>query len=85
MILLLQTRGILLQTRGIGDLQTTVIILVLLLLVWVLLRQRGQNRPRRSFRSTSLGNLRKRYLQGEISEEEYEREKRDLMDGHKKK
>jgi uncharacterized membrane protein len=76
---------VLLQTRGIGDLQTTVLILVLLLVVWVLLRQRGQKRPRRSFRSTSLGNLRKRYLQGEISEEEYEREKKGLLAGRDKK
>ncbi len=69
---------LLLQNGGINALQTTIIIIVVLLILWVGLRQMGRGRKRRTFRSTSLGNLRKRYVKGEISEEEYERQKKDL-------
>ena len=69
---------LLMQNRGIGDLQTTVIIIVVLLILWVLLRQTAMKRKRRSFRSTSLSHLRQRYIKGEISDEEYEKQKKDL-------
>ncbi len=73
----------LLQNRGIGDLQTTIIIIVILLILWVGLRQMGHKRKRRSFRSTSLASLRKSYINGEISEEEYEKQKKDLTEKRK--
>ena len=69
---------LLLQNDGINDLQTFIIIIVVLLILWVGLRQMGRKRKRRAFRSTSLGNLRRRYVQGEISEEEYEKQKKKL-------
>ncbi len=68
----------LLQGEGINDLSTTVIIVVVLLILWVLIRHTGRKRKRRSFKSTSLGNLRRRYLEGSISGEEYERQKEEL-------
>ncbi len=63
------------------DFTTTIIIIVVLLILWVGLRQMGRKRKRRAFKSTSLGNLRRRYVQGEISEEEYEKQKKDLAKG----
>ncbi len=66
------------QNRGIGDLQTTIIIIMVLVILWVVLRQTGRKRKKRGFRSTSLSNLRQRFIQGDISEEEYQKQKRDL-------
>lgn len=71
-----------LQNKGItDDFTTTIIIIVVLFILWVGLRQMGRKRKRRAFKSTSLGNLRRRYVQGEISEEEYEKQKKDLAKG----
>jgi uncharacterized membrane protein len=61
---------------GITDLTATIIIILVLLVFWVLLKQMGRKRKRRSFRSISPGDLRERYLRGEISPEEYEAQKK---------
>jgi uncharacterized membrane protein len=70
---------ILLQKDGQSDLVITLVLIFVLLVIWMLLRQFGK-REKRTFRSTSLRSLRKRYLEGEISDEEYERQKKHLTD-----
>ncbi|MCF8335836.1 MAG: SHOCT domain-containing protein [Bacteroidales bacterium] len=62
-----------------SDLVVTMALIIGLLIVWMLLRRMGK-RGKRTFRSTSLRNLRQRYLRGEISDEEYERQKKDLTE-----
>lgn len=62
-----------------SDLVITLALIIALLIVWMLLRRLGK-RGVRTFRSTSLRNLRRRYLNGEISDEEYEEQKKDLTD-----
>ena len=62
-----------------SDLVITMALIIALLIVWMLLRRMGK-RGKRTFRSTSLRNLRRRYLNGEISDEEYERQKKDLTE-----
>lgn len=71
---------ILLQKSNEGsDLEVTLGLIIALLIVWMLLRRMGK-RGKRTFRSTSLRNLRRRYLNGEISDEEYEKQKKDLSE-----
>jgi len=71
---------ILLQKSNEGsDLEITLGLIIALLIVWMLLRRMGR-RGKRTFRSTSLRNLRRRYLNGEISDEEYEKQKKDLSE-----
>lgn len=67
----------LLQSGEMNDLTVTLALIVVLLIAWIFLRRMGK-RDKRSFRSTSLRNLRQRYLRGELSDEEYEKQKRDL-------
>ncbi|HKL37726.1 MAG TPA: SHOCT domain-containing protein [Bacteroidales bacterium] len=67
----------LLQSGEMNDLTITLGLIVVLLIAWIFLRRMGK-RDKRSFRSTSLRNLRQRYLRGEISDEEYEKQKKDL-------
>ena len=62
-----------------SDLVITLGLIIALLILWMLLRRMGK-RGKRTFRSTSLRNLRRRYLNGEISDEEYERQKKDLSE-----
>jgi uncharacterized membrane protein len=72
---------ILLQKNNEGsDLMITLGLIIALLILWMLLRRMGK-RGKRTFRSTSLRHLRRRYLNGEISDEEYEKQKKDLS-GH---
>ena len=70
---------ILQQSNEDSDLLVTLGLIIALLIVWMLLRRMGR-RGKRTFRSTSLRNLRRRYLDGEISDEEYERQKKELTD-----
>ena len=71
---------ILLQQSDEGsDLAVTFALIVALLVVWLILRRIGK-RGKRTFKSTSLRNLRRRYLNGEISDEEYEKQKQELTD-----
>lgn len=70
--------SIFLQAGEMDDLTITLGLIVVLLIAWIFLRRMGK-RDRRTFRSTSLRNLRQRYLQGEISDEEYEKQKKDLQ------
>jgi len=72
------TMSIFLQSGEMNDLSITLGLIVVLLIAWVFLRRMGK-RDRRTFRSTSLRNLRQRYLKGEISDEEYEKQKKDLQ------
>lgn len=67
----------LLQSGEMNDLTLTLGLIVVLLIAWIFLRRMGK-RDKRSFRSASLRNLRQRYLRGEISDEEYEKQKSDL-------
>jgi len=67
----------LLQSGEMNDLTITLGLIVVLLIAWIFLRRMGK-RDKRSFSSTSLRNLRQRYLRGEISDEEYEKQKKDL-------
>jgi len=67
----------LLQSGEMNDLTITLGLIVVLLIAWIFLRRMGK-RDKRSFRSTSLRNLRQRYLKGELSDEEYEKQKKDL-------
>ncbi len=67
------------QSNKESDLVITLGLIIALLIVWMLLRKMGR-RGKRTFRSTSLRNLRRRYLDGEISDEEYERQKKELSD-----
>jgi len=69
----------LLQSGEMSDLTLTLGLIVVLLIAWIFLRRMGK-RDKRSFRSTSLRNLRQRYLKGEISDEEYEKQKSDLQE-----
>ncbi|MBS3771236.1 MAG: SHOCT domain-containing protein [Bacteroidales bacterium] len=62
-----------------SDLVITLALIIALLIVWMLLRRLGK-RGKRTFRSTSLRHLRRRYLNGEISDEEYERQKKELTE-----
>ena len=68
---------ILLQTGEMNDLTVTLGLIAVLLVAWLFLRRMGR-REKRTFKSTSLRNLRQRYLRGEISDEEYESQKKDL-------
>jgi|GEM_PF-2089331 len=70
---------ILQQSNEGSDLVVTLGLIIALLIAWMLLRRMGR-RGKRTFRSTSLRNLRRRYLDGEISDEEYERQKKELTD-----
>lgn len=70
---------ILQQSNEDSDLVVTLGLIIALLILWMLLRRMGR-RGKRTFRSTSLRNLRRRYLDGEISDEEYERQKKELTD-----
>jgi uncharacterized membrane protein len=49
-----------------------------LLLIWLLLRNIGKKKKGRKFGSLSDRNLRNRYLRGEISKEEYEKQKKKV-------
>jgi len=69
----------LLQAGEANDLTITLGLIVVLLIAWLFLRRLGK-REKRSFKSTSLRNLRQRYLKGEISDEEYEKQKEELSD-----
>jgi len=69
----------LLQGGEVNDLTITLGLIVVLLIAWVFLRRMGR-REKRTFKSTSLRNLRQRYLKGEISDEEYEKQKEELSD-----
>jgi uncharacterized membrane protein len=60
-----------------NDLTVTLGLIVVLLVAWIFLRRMGK-RDKRTFRSTSMRHLRQRYLRGEISDEEYEKQKKDL-------
>ena len=71
---------ILQQSNEDSDLVVTLGLIIALLILWMLLRRMGR-RGKRTFRSTSLRNLRRRYLDGEISDEEYERQKKELTYG----
>lgn len=66
-----------LQSGNMNDLTVTLGLIVVLLVAWIFLRRMGK-RDKRTFRSTSMRNLRQRYLRGEISDEEYEKQKKDL-------
>lgn len=66
------------QGNSMTELSRMLIILIILLIIWVLLRQMGRRRKKRAFKSTSLGNLRERYLRGDISDMEYDKQKKDL-------
>jgi uncharacterized membrane protein len=70
---------ILQQSNKESDLVVTLGLIIALLIVWMLLRRMGR-RGKRTFRSTSLRNLRRRYLDGEISDEEYEKQKKELTE-----
>ena len=52
-------------------------LIVILLILWLLLRKMGK-RNKRQFRSPSLNHLRNRYLKGELDNEEYERQKKEI-------
>jgi len=69
----------LLQAEEVNDLTITLGLIVGLLIAWLFLRRMGK-REKRTFKSTSLRNLRQRYLRGEISDEEYEKQKEALKD-----
>jgi uncharacterized membrane protein len=69
----------LLQSGEANDLTITLGLIVVLLIAWLFLRRMGK-REKRTFKSTSLRNLRQRYLKGEISDEEYEKQKEELSD-----
>jgi uncharacterized membrane protein len=69
----------LLQAEEVNDLTITLGLIVALLIAWLFLRRMGK-REKRTFKSTSLRNLRQRYLRGEISDEEYEKQKEALKD-----
>jgi uncharacterized membrane protein len=49
-----------------------------LLIIWLLLRNIGKKKKGRKFGSLSKRNLRNRYLRGEISKEEYEKQKKKV-------
>ena len=49
-----------------------------LLIIWLLLRNLGKKKKGRTFHSLSKRNLRNRYLRGEISKEEYDKQKKNL-------
>ncbi len=66
-----------LQSGNMNDLTVTLGLIVVLLVAWIFLRRMGK-RDKRTFRSTSMRNLRQRYLKGEISDEEYDKQKKDL-------
>ncbi len=57
-------------------------IVIIVLFVWLLTQAVGRNRDSesRSREETPLEILKKRYARGEISHEEYERMKKDLME-----
>jgi len=59
------------------ELQWTIILIIGLLIVWIFLRRMGK-KHKRTFRSTSVSHLRQRFINGEISEEEYWRRKDEL-------
>jgi uncharacterized membrane protein len=61
---------------GITDLFAIIIIILVLLIFWMLLKKMGGKRKSRSFRSISSGDLRERYIRGEISRKEYEAQKK---------
>ncbi|MFP4365569.1 MAG: SHOCT domain-containing protein [Bacteroidales bacterium] len=67
-----------LQVNGMPELSKMLIIIIILIIVWGFLRQMGKRREKRAFKSTSLGNLRERYLRGDISDDEYDKQKKDL-------
>ena len=67
----------LLQSGEANDLTVTLGLIVVLLIAWLFLKRMGK-REKRTFKSTSLRNLRQRYLKGEISDEEYEKQKEEL-------
>jgi uncharacterized membrane protein len=69
----------LLQSGDANDLTITLGLIVVLLIAWLFLKRMGK-REKRTFKSTSLRNLRQRYLNGEISDEEYEKQKEELSD-----
>jgi uncharacterized membrane protein len=70
--------GVMLQNGGVTDLTSIIVIIIALLILWILLKQMGRQKKRRSFRSTSLGHLRQRYARGDISDEEYEKQKKEF-------
>ena len=57
-------------------------IIIIVLFVWVITQIVSRNRGSESHlqKETPLEILKKRYARGEISHEEYERMKKDLMD-----
>lgn len=73
---------ILQQKNAESDLVITLALIFALIIVWMVLRRMGK-RDKRTFKSTSLRNLRQRYLKGEIDDKEYESQKRDLIDNQK--
>ncbi|MBS3805878.1 MAG: SHOCT domain-containing protein [Bacteroidales bacterium] len=55
-------------------------LLLLVLVIWLVVRSTGQNASSANEpEETALDVLKKRYARGEISKEEYEEKKKDLM------
>jgi len=55
-----------------------ILLIIILLFIWLFLRRIGK-RNKRNFRSPSLNHLRSRYLKGEIDDDEYEKQKKEIQ------
>ena len=62
-----------------GEMGWMLLLIILLLFIWLFLRRIGK-RNKRNFRSPSLNHLRSRYLKGELDDDEYEKQKKEIQD-----
>jgi len=67
-----------LEITEINELLKIIGLVIGLLIIWLALRKLGKKKKRRKFRSPSRRHLRNQFLRGEISKEEYEKQKKDL-------
>ncbi len=62
----------------INELGKVLILVIALLIIWIVLRKIGKKKNKRAFGSPSMRHLQKRFLRGEISKEEFEKQKEKL-------
>ena len=60
-----------------GEMGWMLFLIIILLIIWLFLKRIGK-RNKRNFRSPSLNHLRSRYLKGEIDDEEYKKQKKEI-------
>ncbi|MFO8235207.1 MAG: hypothetical protein R6U04_07380 [Bacteroidales bacterium] len=66
------------EINELHELGKLLILVIVLLIIWIVLRKLGKKKKKRAFGSPSMRHLQKRFMRGEISKEEFEKQKEKL-------